>query len=114
MIMQQLEKTVLSGRVEYRLNGILHREDGPAVEYDNGGQWYVNGKQHREDGPATILSNGTKYWFFNSFCHRLDGPALEYANGHKYWFVNGFCYLGTSSFNNALMLLNHIRGKYAI
>ena len=34
-------------------NGVLHREDGPAVEYDNGDtSWFQNGVLHREDGPA--------------------------------------------------------------
>lgn len=45
----------------------LHREDGPAIEYDNGAKaWYINGKRHREDGPAIILSNNQcEYWFDN-------------------------------------------------
>ena len=29
----------------WRLNGKLHREDGPAIEYPNGHKfWYLNGK----------------------------------------------------------------------
>ena len=45
---------------------ILHREDGPAVEYADGGKyWYLNGKLHREDGPAAEWANGTKYWYLN-------------------------------------------------
>ena len=38
---------------EWYLNGLLHREDGPAVEYADGDKyWYLNDKRHREDGPA--------------------------------------------------------------
>ena len=44
--------------------GLLHREDGPAIEYLNGTKrWYVNGLRHRIDGPAVIKSDGTKQWF---------------------------------------------------
>jgi hypothetical protein len=31
------------------LNGVLHREDGPAIEYTNGGkEWWINGKEITE------------------------------------------------------------------
>ena len=37
----------------YYLNGKFHRENGPAVEREDGtSMWYLNGKLHREDGPA--------------------------------------------------------------
>ena len=43
---------------------ILHREDGPAVEYANGDKcWYLNDKLHREDGPAVEYANGDKVWY---------------------------------------------------
>jgi len=39
----------------YNENNQLHREDGPAVEYECGiKRWYKNGLLHRLDGPATI------------------------------------------------------------
>lgn len=32
---------------------VLHREDGPAVEFTSGfKEYHVSGKLHREDGPA--------------------------------------------------------------
>ena len=41
------------GTIEWRLDGELHRENGPAVEKPNGTRvWFREGKQHREDGPA--------------------------------------------------------------
>jgi hypothetical protein len=45
---------------------ILHREDGPAIEWWDGSKsWYLNGKRHREDGPAVEYSNGSKSWYLN-------------------------------------------------
>lgn len=53
---------------------LLHRVDGPAVEYANGNrEWFINGKLHRIDGPAidpTIFRNG-------SFRHYLDGESYS-------------------------------------
>ena len=64
--------THLDDRVVYRnINGLLHREDGPAIEYANGNKiWYINGELHRE-----------------------DGPAVEYARGDKEWYIEGQRYL---------------------
>jgi hypothetical protein len=49
----------------YYLNGKLHREDGPAIEFNNTEHWYLNGKLHREDGPALEDINGNKFWYIN-------------------------------------------------
>lgn len=44
----------------------LHRLDGPAVEFADGGKsWYVNNKLHRDDGPAGTSSWGTNYWWLH-------------------------------------------------
>jgi len=73
----------------WRLNGNLHREDGPASEYSNGTKsWYLNGNYHRVDGPAIEYWDGTKYWYLNGNLHREDGPAIE-SNGSKEWYLNG-------------------------
>ena len=46
----QTVRTVLMDRVEYRLHGKLHREDGPAIEYTNGfKQWWLDGKRITEE-----------------------------------------------------------------
>ena len=72
------------------VNGKLHREDGPAIEYADGTKfWYINNKLHREDGPAIEYSNGTKYWCVNGKLHREDGPAVEHFRGFKEWWING-------------------------
>ena len=31
--------------------------------YDDQTKWFLNGKYHREDGPAITWDNGTKYWY---------------------------------------------------
>ena len=81
---------ISDGTKKWYLNGNLHREDGPALEYPHGTKkWYLNGKYHREDGPALEWSDGTKKWYLNGKYHREDGPALEYANGRKEWYLNG-------------------------
>jgi len=34
--------------------------------HENGTKfWYLNGKLHREDGPAVEWANGTKSWYLN-------------------------------------------------
>jgi hypothetical protein len=79
-----------NGSKHWYLNGKLHREDGPAIEYPKvGNLWYLNGKLHREDGPAIESYNGSKCWYLNDKLHREDGPAIECPNGGKGWFLNG-------------------------
>jgi hypothetical protein len=57
------------GNKFWKLNGFLHREDGPAVEWSNDGgkQWWIDGIRHREDGPAIEWSNGKKFWYLNGY-----------------------------------------------
>lgn len=104
------------GRVSYYKEGLLHREDGPAREFDDGTKlwfindiphrldgpahesaeglkiWFVNGKRHREDGPALVRADGTKEWWINGQRHREDGPAIEYSDGKVSWWFNGIKY----------------------
>ena len=75
---------------EWRVNGRLHREDGPARIWADGGQeWWINGILHREDGPAIIYPNGNKEWYVNGNRHRVDGPAITKINGYQVWYING-------------------------
>ena len=61
------------------------------VKIDNDGtkHWYINGKLHREDGPAIEYADGHKEWYINDQLHRKDGPAIECADGTKAWYLNG-------------------------
>lgn len=57
----------------------LHREDGPAVIYqDSTEKWYLNGQLHREDGPAVVGGsvNGETHWYLNGKPHRDGSPAI--------------------------------------
>ena len=75
------------------LNGKLHRGNGSAIEYADGGKyWYLHGKYHREDGPACEYADGDKEWYLHGKLHRINGPAVEYSNGTKYWYLNGKIY----------------------
>ena len=49
-----------------------HREDGPAVVYADGTQyWYRRGRSHFAHGPADLWSRGTIVWFED--CQFLRG-----------------------------------------
>jgi antitoxin component YwqK of YwqJK toxin-antitoxin module len=80
-----------NGNKFWYLNGQLHREDGPAIEWADGTKkWFLNGKLHREDAPAIEWGvGGCKEWYLNGKCHRDDGPAVEYASGTKLWYFHG-------------------------
>lgn len=77
-------------RREWLKDGQYHRDDGPAIEWENGARsWYRNGQMHRDDGPAQEHPNGYKAWFLNGQLHRDGGPAIEYPNGAQMWYRNG-------------------------
>lgn len=44
-------------------------------------EWRLNGELHHEDGPAITGADGTKAWYLNGECHRTDGPACIQADG---------------------------------
>ena len=89
------------GTKHYYINNVLHREDGPAVEYSNGSKcWYKNGKLHRENGPAIEWYDGSKGWHQNGKLHREDGPTREYIDGVKHRFLNNTYYGINNKFTN--------------
>ena len=54
--------------------------------------WYKDAKcniLHRENGPAVEWVDGDKFWWQNGRRHRTDGPASEWANGTKAWYIDG-------------------------
>jgi hypothetical protein len=53
------------------------------VSADGTKSWCLNGKLHREDGPAIEWTDGTKHWLLNGKYHREDGPAVEWAKNGK-------------------------------
>jgi hypothetical protein len=83
-----------SGTRHWFVNDILHRTDGPAVEYADGSRfWYLNGNLHREDGPAVERSNGDCFWYLNDVevteeevmkpAKELTVAEIEQLLGHK-------------------------------
>lgn len=94
MIIRKIRRVIESltgdGTREWRLDGKLHRIDGPAIIRPDGNEgWYFMGKLHREDGPAVIRPDGYKAWWLNGKIHREDGPAAEFSDGTKCWFLDG-------------------------
>ena len=74
--MKNSNKTLSTSKFHTNDKGEYHREDGPAIEWDNGVKsWWINGKHHREDGPAIEWPDGTKYW-------ALDGVFMSESE-HK-------------------------------
>jgi hypothetical protein len=87
---QNMEVVFNGSSLEFYKNKLLHREDGPAIEYTTGCKvWYQNGVRHREDGPAVMYRNNHKEWWVNGKLHRKDGPAIERSSGVKEWWFNG-------------------------
>jgi hypothetical protein len=72
------------GDKRWYLNGELHRDGGPAVEWVDGGkEWYRNGEMYRREF--------TEYtaWYCKGARHRDDGPAIEYPDGSAEWWHHG-------------------------
>ena len=78
---------------------ILHRIDGPAIEYTD----VMSGKDFSPEAAWQVQV--TKFWYIDDKLHRIDGPAEEYANGGKVWWIDGKNY-SEREFN---LLLKEIR-----
>ena len=54
-----------SDHQEWWSDGVLHRDNGPAVDSNATGEkkWYRRGKLHRDDGPAIERADGEKLWY---------------------------------------------------
>ena len=79
-----------NGGQHWLMNGILRRDDGPAVICADGKQyWYKDGVYHRDDGPAIINVNGYKAYYQDGKRHRLNGPAVEYSDDTVEYWENG-------------------------
>lgn len=63
-------------------NNQYHREDGPAIEYGDGDQyWYHHGQLRR----IKRADGMEQYWLDNQL-HREDGPALIYEGQEEWWY----------------------------
>ena len=59
-------------------------------------RWYKNGLLHRDDGPAVIWSDGRQEWWKDGNWHRDDGPAVICTSGTHYWYKDGKSYIPTA------------------
>lgn len=66
-------------------------DDGLHINEAGTKYWYLNGLLHREGGPAVEFTSGDKFYYFHGKRHREDGPAIEGAAGSKrwYWYYHG-------------------------
>jgi hypothetical protein len=62
---------------------------------------------HRIDGPAIEYADGTKCWYVDDKYHRVDGPAAECADGDKEWYVDGKYYT-EKQFNKLIKQVNEM------
>lgn len=60
----------------YFKNGFLHSYGGvPAESNNQADRWFLNGLPHREDGPAVIYKNlvlGKYYYYLNGVAHKFE------------------------------------------
>lgn len=84
----KIHQITYKSRTEFRVNGKLHREDGPAVIWNDGTEnWYQNGRLHREDGPARTWYDGSTTWYIDGVPQSEPGPQIvkdihEYIHAH--------------------------------
>ena len=93
------------GDKRWKLNGNLHNEHGPAIEFVDGTKcWYINNQCHRFEVdlktglllPAIEWNDGSKNWYMHGKTHRdeidpetgLSLPAMTYPDGSGYWYKN--------------------------
>ena len=73
----------------WEVNGRLHGEDGPAVEFRDEFRWFWNGTLHRDGGLAIVRSDGYERWCRHGIDHRDGGPAITHRNGLFEWYEKG-------------------------
>ena len=75
------------GNKYWRLNGLLHREeDLPAVEHNTGTKiWCINNNLHRENGPAVEYFDGGKEWYLNG--KKIDCKTQEEFEYYMKWKI---------------------------
>jgi hypothetical protein len=65
-------------------------DNEPTLTIDEHGnkRWRLDGDLHRVDGPAVEYADGDKEWYLNDEYHRVDGPAVEWSFGDDQWWLN--------------------------
>jgi len=81
---QKPKHNIFIGFEEWRLDGILHRNRGPAVIHNDGyREYWVDGKLHRVGGPAVQWKNGDYLWYIHGkeYKSRKDYFIALYKQG---------------------------------
>jgi len=60
-----------------------------SIDHRGSTRWYQNNVLHRDDGPAIEWWDGHKQWCQNGVLHRDDGPAIVCPDGYKEWWLQG-------------------------
>ncbi len=71
--------------------------------------WRLNGLSHRDKGPAITITGWYQEWYQFDELHRTDGPAVVYDNldftNHK-WYINGLWCRTNKEFQEAAGISN--------
>lgn len=51
--------------------------------------WHLDGQLHHEKEPAIEYPNGTKVWMIRGKYHRENGPAIFFLMGYYRWYLDG-------------------------
>lgn len=93
-----------NGRIEYYKGDLLHREDGPAIEYFSKEIYGITDTcvfaNTNEDPNGAIITeqnafvsfgqqSTSKYYYQNGQLHRDDGPAIDLNTGEKAYYQHG-------------------------
>jgi hypothetical protein len=74
---------------QWKVNGMLHRINGPANVTDDGDEgWYRDGKLHRDGDMPAVTNADQKMWYVNGKRHRDGGPQTQ-TYGAMSWFYQG-------------------------
>jgi len=73
----------IDGDIFYINNdNLLHREDGPSIEFKSGIKWWLkNGRLNRDDGPAILNKKYKEYWVNG---HRANEEEIKNIK-RNYW-----------------------------
>jgi hypothetical protein len=70
----------------------MSKKNGLVIEPNGAKLWYKDGVIHRDDGPAVEYIYGNKFWYKNGLRHRIGGPEVERIDGDKECWLYGKYY----------------------
>lgn len=74
----------------------------PVIDQFGTKKWYNDkGQLHNENGPAVMYSDGAQFWRVNGEAHRTDGPAVINPDGSQHWYINNKKYYNNRSYQKA-------------